>query len=76
MIYYLVLSTFIVILIAWIAYRHKARNLPIDFHGQRVLITGGSSGIGECIAYQFSKAGAFVTIASNQIDDVVYCFNL
>lgn len=66
-----IVLTLAVMLIGWLAFRCRARNKPLDFKGKSVLITGGSSGIGECIAYIFSELGAFVTIASNQPADVL-----
>lgn len=42
----------------------------IDFTNKHVLITGGSSGIGENVAYLFAKLGAYLTLASNQPEDV------
>lgn len=59
-------------LIAWIIYCYRRSNKPLDFKGKRVFITGGSSGIGECIAYVFSECEALITIASNQPSDVFY----
>ena len=43
----------------------------IDFHDKHVLITGGSSGIGEYMAYLFSHLGAYLILASNQLQDVI-----
>jgi NAD(P)-dependent dehydrogenase (short-subunit alcohol dehydrogenase family) len=39
-----------------------------SFHNQRVLVVGGSSGIGFAVAQSFIEAGASVTIASRSID--------
>lgn len=39
-----------------------------DFSGKRVLVIGGSSGIGEAVAKAFVDAGAAVTIASRSAD--------
>lgn len=41
-----------------------------EFKDKHVLITGGSSGIGENMAYIFSHLGARLTLASNQPEDV------
>ncbi len=38
--------------------------MPFSFSGQRVLVVGGSSGIGEAAATAFANAGADVVIAS------------
>jgi len=75
MVYYLVLCALVVILVAWIIYHYITPKAPINFKDNRVLITGGSSGIGEYLAYRFSEAGALVTIVSNQQNDVIHRFN-
>ena len=36
----------------------KWKNISPDFTGKTILITGGSSGIGEELSYQFAKLGA------------------
>ncbi len=67
---YIVIHALVVILIGYVIYRIKNRRLPLQFIDKHVLITGGSSGIGECMAYIFSALGAFVTIASNMPEEV------
>jgi short-subunit dehydrogenase len=42
----------------------------MNFTDKRVLITGGSSGIGEALAYEFSKLNSKVIIASNQPEEL------
>ena len=37
-------------------------SLTFDFTGAKVLVTGGTSGIGNAIAAEFAKAGALVTV--------------
>ena len=37
--------------------------ISFDFEGRRVLVTGGTSGIGEATALAFARAGARVVIA-------------
>ncbi|MEM6585909.1 MAG: SDR family oxidoreductase [Pseudomonadota bacterium] len=45
---------------------------PLDFTGKRVLITGGSSGIGNGIAHAFAKAGAEVIVTGTRPDEGDY----
>ncbi|HZD24680.1 MAG TPA: 3-oxoacyl-ACP reductase, partial [Alphaproteobacteria bacterium] len=40
--------------------------IPIDFSGRSVLVTGGSSGIGNGIAQVFRQAGATVTVTGTR----------
>lgn len=47
-------------------------NNPLDFTGKRVLITGGSSGIGNGIAHAFAKAGAEVIVTGTRPDEGDY----
>jgi len=42
---------------------------PLDFSGKRVLVTGGSNGIGNGIARAFREAGASVTITGTRPAD-------
>ena len=42
--------------------------VSFDFTGTTVLITGGTSGIGEMIARGFLDAGAVVLVASRKVD--------
>ncbi len=42
--------------------------MTLSLSGQRMLVIGGSSGIGEAVARQAASAGAVVTIASRQLD--------
>ena len=39
-----------------------ANDCRFDFSGARVLVTGGTSGIGHAIAHAFADAGASVTV--------------
>ncbi|GIX19693.1 MAG: 3-oxoacyl-ACP reductase [Erythrobacter sp.] len=41
---------------------------PLDFTGQRVLVIGGSSGIGNGIAHGFRQRGAWVTVTGTRPD--------
>ena len=43
----------------------------IDVRDKHVLITGGSRGIAEYMAYLFSHLGAYLILASNQLQDVI-----
>ena len=45
---------------------------PLDFTGKRVVITGGSSGIGNGIAHEFRKAGAEVHVTGTRPDEGDY----
>ncbi|MEL6542461.1 MAG: SDR family NAD(P)-dependent oxidoreductase, partial [Pseudomonadota bacterium] len=47
----------------------------LDFSGKRVLITGGSSGIGNGIAHAFAKAGAQVHVTGTRPDEGDYLEN-
>ncbi|MEM7690326.1 MAG: SDR family oxidoreductase [Pseudomonadota bacterium] len=48
---------------------------PLDFTGKRVLITGGSSGIGNGIAHAFKEAGADVIVTGTRPDEGDYLEN-
>ena len=41
-------------------------SLTFDFTGTKVLVTGGTSGIGNAIAAEFAKAGAAVTVTGTR----------
>ena len=41
---------------------------PVDLAGKRVLLTGASSGIGECAAEQFARRGAVVVAVARRQD--------
>src|SRR5215213_4099797 len=49
---------------------HTERDLAemMELQGQRALITGGASGIGEACARLFAAAGALVTIADVNVE--------
>lgn len=42
----------------------------MDFKNKNVIITGASSGLGEEIAYQFSKKGANLILLARRIDEL------
>ena len=48
---------------------------PLDFTGKRVLVTGGSSGIGNGIAHAFKEAGAEVIVTGTRPDEGDYLEN-
>ena len=48
------------------AYRSAAK--AVDLEGKRVLLTGASSGIGECAAEQFARRGAVVVAVARRQD--------
>ena len=43
---------------------------PLHFGGKVVLITGGSSGIGEHLAYAFSRLGASLILSARRVSEV------
>lgn len=66
----LLIQVLIVVAVAYLLYHLVRNNKSIEFNGKHVLITGGSSGIGECMTYLYSALGATITIASNQSKEV------
>lgn len=66
------LKILIALLLVWLAVRQIRwyLNKP-DFKGKTVLITGGSSGIGESLCYEMLKLGASeVIIASRRTKEL------
>lgn len=57
------LAVAILVLYAIIAYVRRKTAKP-DYSGKNVWITGASSGIGEHLAYEFNKHGAFVILTA------------
>uniref|UniRef100_A0AAR2K8B5 3-ketodihydrosphingosine reductase n=1 Tax=Pygocentrus nattereri TaxID=42514 RepID=A0AAR2K8B5_PYGNA len=47
---------------------------PLKLNGAHVVVTGGSSGIGKCIAIECYKQGAFITLVAR--DEVVLCISV
>lgn len=45
---------------------------PLDFNGKRLVVIGGSSGIGNGIAHEFRKAGADVLVTGTRPDEGDY----
>eukprot|EP00826_Nyctotherus_ovalis_P008172 TRINITY_DN12109_c0_g1_i3.p2 TRINITY_DN12109_c0_g1~~TRINITY_DN12109_c0_g1_i3.p2 ORF type:complete len:111 (+),score=17.47 TRINITY_DN12109_c0_g1_i3:204-536(+) len=66
----------VLIAIAAVIYFTSGSDPKLDFTDKHVLITGGSSGIGENVAYLFANLGAHLTLASNQPEDVSLCLPL
>lgn len=66
----MLITALAVIAIATIIYFVTKKQPKVDFAGKHILITGGSSGIGENLAYLFARLGAYLTLASNQPEDV------
>ena len=44
---------------------------PDLFSDQRIVVTGGGSGIGRCIAHEFASLGAFVALVGRNLDKLV-----
>ena len=40
----------------------------MEFKGKKVLITGGGSGIGEAMAYQYAKKGCDVILTGRRLE--------
>lgn len=53
-----------------------ANTATFDFTGSRVLVTGGTSGIGHAIARGFAAAGAAVTVTGTRADPAGYATDL
>lgn len=70
------ITALIVVAIATILYFVLSGNSKMDFTDKYVLITGGSSGIGECMAYLYSNLGAKLILASNVPTDVTFLLPL
>ena len=51
---------------------HRMNTLTFDFTGANVLVTGGTSGIGNAIAAEFAKAGAAVTVTGTRASAADY----
>ncbi len=66
----LIVNIVLVLAFAYALYCILRAKKTITFEGKHVLITGGSSGIGENMAYIFSAMGAALTLASNQPKEV------
>uniref|UniRef100_A0A6I8RAZ0 3-dehydrosphinganine reductase n=1 Tax=Xenopus tropicalis TaxID=8364 RepID=A0A6I8RAZ0_XENTR len=47
---------------------------PLKLAGAHVVVTGGSSGIGKCVAVECFKQGAFITLVAR--DEVVLCISV
>eukprot|EP00826_Nyctotherus_ovalis_P023316 TRINITY_DN1791_c0_g1_i2.p1 TRINITY_DN1791_c0_g1~~TRINITY_DN1791_c0_g1_i2.p1 ORF type:complete len:338 (+),score=81.11 TRINITY_DN1791_c0_g1_i2:28-1014(+) len=67
---WLLLIVLAVVAIAAVLYFNSKEHPAPDFTDKHVLITGGSSGIGENLAYLFANLGAYLTLASNQPEDL------
>jgi NADPH:quinone reductase-like Zn-dependent oxidoreductase len=67
---WIIITVLILIAIVTTVYFSSKSESKLDFTGKHVLITGGSSGLGENMVYLFSKLGAYLTLASNQPEDV------
>ena len=57
------LTVAVLLIYAIIAYVRR-RTVKPDYSGKNVWITGASSGIGEHLAYEFNKHGAFVILTA------------
>lgn len=59
------LAAFVVAVLAWYLFTRRASNGE-TFRGKNVVICGGSSGIGEQIAYRFCEQGANVLVVARR----------
>ena len=59
------LAAFVVVVLAWYLFTRRASNSE-TFRGKNVVICGGSSGIGEQIAYRFCEQGANVLVVARR----------
>ena len=60
------LTAFVVAMLAWYLFSRRARDNSETFRGKNVVICGGSSGIGEQIAYRFCEQGANVLVVARR----------
>lgn len=61
---------FHIILVAFVLYKFKKYSIRPDFTGKHVWITGGSSGIGEALAVEFVRLGAFVIVSGRNLKEL------
>lgn len=65
MLYWVHILLFLIIL-----YKFKKYSTKVTFEGKTVWITGGSSGIGEALAYEFARLGAKVIISGRNLSEL------
>ena len=64
-------SLLLLVFLAWALLAFVRRKLvKPDYHGKTVWITGGSSGIGEYLAYEFSRRGASLILSARNLQEL------
>ena len=60
------LVPFVVAVLAWRFFKKRSSKINETFRGKNVVICGGSTGIGEQIAYRFCEQGANVLVVARR----------
>ena len=60
----------LVFILNWVRIWNRRRKCKPNYHNKTVWITGASSGIGEFLAYEFSRCGADLIISARNLGEL------